>query len=274
MAIIPDFFIDSVVSIGVKGINDKTRWIGTGFIVFRKAAEAGKCTPFLVSNRHVFQDKLSVILRMRVKDTDNLLEFEVRLKDGDGTLYKVHPIQTPSVNIDIAVLPFASYIDAHNLRFYGFDIDDNAMSSKELRENGVDEGSIIYMLGYPLGLVNVQSNLPLCRMGCIARMSESQIEEEYIMLVDIQNFPGNSGSPIVLRPELVSIKGTKSLSRSVLVGIVNSYIPYTEALQSRQTGEVVEIRQENSGIANVFPVEYIRDIIDIESPKQETKSEI
>ena len=55
-----------------------------------------------------------------------------------------------------------------NINFSSFDIDADAYTSRELMDNGVDEGSIVYMLGYPMGLVNVNSKLPLCRLGCIA----------------------------------------------------------------------------------------------------------
>ena len=113
-----------------------------------------------------------------------------------------------------------------------------------------------------MGLVNINDNLPICRLGCIARISVAQILESYNILADIQNFPGNSGSPIVTRPEIVSIEGTKSLNKSVLVGIVHSYIPYRENLINSQTQQVVEIRSENSGIALIHPVEFIREVVD------------
>ena len=183
-------------------------------------------------------------------------------KDGLPS-YKIHPQN----DIDIAVLQLdASVILDKNLIFQGFNIDTQALSSVELREEGVDEGSLIYMLGFPMGLVNHTSNLPLCRLGCIARMSEAQINENHNILVDVQNFPGNSGSPIVLRPDTSAIIGTKSLNRSVLVGIIHSYIPYQEQLVNSQTRRVVEVRSENSGIANAHPVEYIRDVIDMYLP--------
>ena len=57
------------------------------------------------------------------------------------------------------------------------------------------------------------------------------------------------------------------------MGIVHSYIPYREKLINSQTNEVVEVRSENSGIANMHPVEYIRDIIDTILPKLEIKSD-
>lgn len=108
------------------------------------------------------------------------------------------------------------------------------------------------------------------RLYC--RISKEQIQEQHNILVDIQNFPGNSGSPIINRPEVVSIQGTKNLDRSVLIGIIHSYIPYQETLINSQTGKFVEIRSENSGLAYAHPVEYIKDIIDIILPLQDKKS--
>lgn len=260
MAIIPHMYLDSVVSIGVRTDATKIEWFGTGFFVGKKVANENRVYPILVTNKHVFKNKKNVVIRMKRKDTDTLQEVDIPLIRNDNKpCYYLHD----SDEIDIAVLPIvAQYIIDNNLDFPFFDINDNAMSSAELRENGVDEGSIIYMLGFPMSLVNLSSNTPLCRMGCISRMSEAQIIEQHNMLVDIQNFPGNSGSPIITRPELVSITGTKALNKSVLVGIVHSYIPYQESLINSQTKNIVEIRSENSGIALVHPVEYIREIIE------------
>lgn len=265
MAIIPQVYLDSVVSIGVRDNAKKIHWIGTGFFVGRDSNEEGKVVPLLVTNKHVFEGKDIVVIRMQKKDSDELEEVDFPLvKPDNSPMYFIHDMP----DVDIAVLSInAQYILDHNLQFPYIHIDNSAMSSLELRENGAEEGSIVYMLGFPMGLVNVSSNLPISRMGCIARMSETQIKEQHNILVDIQNFPGNSGSPIITRPEFVSIHGTEPLTRSVLIGIVHSYLPYREKLINSQTNEVVEIRSENSGIANVHPVEYIRDIIDKIYPK-------
>lgn len=265
MAIIPSLFLDAVVSIGVRKANTSISWIGTGFFVGRSVDNPETVRPYLVSNKHVFQASDSIVIRMKIKGTDELKEMDAVLKNADGNLlYKFHDVP----DIDVAVLPLnAQVINDSNLYFPCFNIDVQAMTSIELRDSGVDEGSLVYMLGFPMGLVNEKSNLPICRLGCIARMSEIQIKEQHNMLVDIQNFPGNSGSPIVLRPELFSITGTKSLNKCVLVGIVHSYIPYQESLINSQTGSIVEIKSENSGIANVHPIEYIREIINKIQPQ-------
>ena len=269
MAIIPEIFTYSVTAIGVR--NDNILWIGTGFFASRKIDTEGNAVPMLITNRHVVENKNSIVLRFRKSGLEKVEMVDAPLIENGKKLYYLHP----NKDIDIAVLPLnAQFITENNLFFSAFDIDDHAMTSEELRNEGVDEGSLIYMLGFPMGLVNSNSTLPICRLGCIARMSAIQLLESYNILADIQNFPGNSGSPIVSRPEFVSIEGTKSLNRSVLIGIVHSYIPYREKLVNQQTNQVVELRSENSGIALVHPVEFIREVVDLfQKPfTQETKT--
>ena len=264
MAIIPHKYLDSVVSIGTKDSNGKINWFGTGFFVHRLIdKEKHAAIPFLISNKHVLEGVNSVIIRMIKRGTHDLEEVSVPLKGSDGKeIYKCHS------TADIAVMPFPSdIIINNNLEFNSFDIDSESMTSVELRDNGVEEGGLLYMLGYPMGLVNAGSGSPICRLGCVARISEAQISEKKNILVDIQNFPGNSGSPIVNRPEVVSLNGTKCLEKCVLVGIVHSYIPYQETLLNTQTKQIVEVRSENSGLANVHPVEFIREVVDVIQPK-------
>ncbi len=263
MAIIPPFFKSAVVPIGVRQPDSSVTWIGTGFFVTRMINEKD-VKPFLITNKHVFEGRQSITIRMKENGSDNLKLADASLLNRGRPSYVLHP--NPS--IDVAVLPLnGKFIIDNNLEFPSFNIDEHAMTSSELRANGVDEGSLVYMLGFTLGLVNEKSKLPVCRLGCIARMSEAQLQEQHNILIDIQNFPGNSGSPVILRPEFISITGTKALDKSVLVGIIHSYIPYEDRLVSSQTNRVVEVRSENSGIANAHPVEFIREIIDGIVPK-------
>ena len=252
MALIPKGYIDAVVSIGVKQQEEKIAWIGTGFFVHRRINDK-EVLPFLVSNKHIFEGKSCVVIRMRETKENRLVLMDVSLSDS-----RVHTFA------DIAaVMLSGTTITQRHLKFSSFDIDSNSFSSFELRDNGVDEGSLVYMLGYPMGLVNMNSELPICRMGCIARISEEQIAESHDALLDIQNFPGNSGSPIVSKPEFIGIQGTKILDRCVLIGIIHAYLPYRESLINSQTKEIVEVKSENSGLALMHPVEYIREVIDM-----------
>ncbi|MBR2693308.1 MAG: trypsin-like peptidase domain-containing protein [Thermoguttaceae bacterium] len=257
MAMIPKAYMDAVVSIGIRNENN-IHWFGTGFFVFRKI-DKDTGIVYLVTNRHVFEGKNSVVIRLKKKDTNDLIEIDIALKDNDKPIFFTH--QDPQVNIAALVLR-GDFLQKNDLTLSSFDIETNAITSTEFCENGGDEGSLIYMLGYPIGLVNEKSNIPICRLGCIARIDKEQVSATNNFLIDIQNFPGNSGSPIISRPELVAIQGSKPLNRSLLLGIIHSYIKYQELLQNTQTGQIVEVRSENSGIANVHPVEYIKELIE------------
>lgn len=263
MALVPKIYIDSVVSIGHK-VNGSINWIGTGFIV-GKAKDEKNAWIYLVTNKHVIKGKDSIWIKVHNDEQNKDVEIEAPLINNGDVVYSEHP--NPKIDI-IAVHLNGSYFSSNKLSTGFIDIDKNAMSSEELRNHGVSEGNLAYMLGYPMGLVNVNSKSPICRMGCIARMSKEQIDESTNILMDIQNFPGNSGSPVVLKPEIISIEGTLNLPQSVLIGIIHSYIPYKDVLISRQTGELVEIRTENSGLANMHPVEYIREVVNMEFEKK------
>ena len=49
MALIPQFFIDAVVSIGVRN-GTQTVWIGTGFFAMRKVDVDGNAIPMLITS--------------------------------------------------------------------------------------------------------------------------------------------------------------------------------------------------------------------------------
>lgn len=263
MSLIPKFYMDAVASIGVR-TKEKILWIGTGFFVIKEVGE-NQFQPFMVTNKHVIDGLNSVVIRLREKDTGELRCIDMPLMENANHLYSVHPDN----KVDVAVVLLnGSYITQNNLQFSGFNIEKNAFSSKDFLKKGGNEGSFVYMLGYPMGLVNIGTNIPICRGGCIARIDPNEIEKEKVFLLDIQNFPGNSGSPIISKPEVIGIGDDPVLNQAVLIGIVHGYIPYEEQLINSQTQKVVEVRSENSGIAVANPVEFIREVIEIEMERK------
>lgn len=259
MSLIPNPYKESVISIGVR-LGAQINWIGTGFFIIKMIdQEMGQ--PFMVTNRHVLKDKGQIVIRLQEKDTGTLIELDVPLVENGQPLYSVHD----DPNVDIAVMLLnGGFIMENNLKFSAFNIDSDAITSQGLLQMGGDEGSSVFMLGYPLGLVNVDTNAPICRGGYIARIDETEIKKTKQFLLDLQNFPGNSGSPVISKPEIISFGGGNILGECLLIGIVHSYIPYEETLISSQTGRVVEIRSENSGIAVIHPVELIKETMNKE----------
>lgn len=266
MSVIPKAYINSVVSIGVNA-EEGFSWIGTGFLVGKKAKNNDGHYPYLITNRHIILDilnnKKDMYIRLIEKSTNKLKEYPVTLNDSDYVCSK-------DENVDLAVIFLNAGFLAEKIDSIGlFDIDDNSFTSDEFILNGGDEGSIVYMLGFPMGLIDEYSKLPICRMGCVARINEEEAYSKKRFILDIQNFPGNSGSPIICKGEVYSVDNTKTLNKCSLIGVVNSYIPYKESLVNAQTQEIVEIKSENSGLAIANPVECIKELIDIDMKKRE-----
>ncbi len=256
--VIPKHYFNAIVSIST----EDNRVIGTGFMVLKRKNEKTGWL-YLVTNKHVIENQKKILIEFTEKDNKKTKRVEVELYKNGIMNYSVHPKK----NIDIAAIHInGQYLKAYNMTTDYFDIYDAALSTKEMEDNALGEGTFIYSLGYPLGLADKEIKKPICRFGCIARM---YIEKESDnILLDIQNFPGNSGSPVINRPEMMSFEKGKSFLQSKLIGILHSYIPYKTQLVNLQTNSIEEIRAENSGLAYMHPVEFIREVIEIEYQKK------
>lgn len=256
MAVIPRFFLDSIVTLGIKSTNG-FYFIGSGFMVFKKTdGELGYS--FLITNKHVCDNHNSLYARFNHTD-GTFEEIEVTLKDKSGKpLVTLHP----NPNIDIAVVGVdMKYLVDRNIVFSSFKLDEHSLTASQMLNEGIEEGTMIYSLGFPMNLVDVIKT-PIVRIGCISRIQDLYKDKNrHSYIIDTQVFPGNSGGPVITRPELMSIEGTKSHSKASIIGIVYGYIPYQETLVSLQDQKPRSILQENSGLALVHPVDYIYETI-------------
>jgi hypothetical protein len=80
-------------------------------------------------------------------------------------------------------------------------------------------------------------------------------------MIDSFVFPGNSGGPVVLKTDLNAIQGTKAQHKAALIGLVTSYRSYTEVAVSPQTKHARVLFEENSGLADVLPLNYVEETI-------------
>ena len=258
MAIIPQIYSDAVVAIGALMKDGSKAWYATGFVVARKNEDGGYNT-FLVSNKHVLDDgSKNILLRFNISGKIDAKDYSVNLIDADGKKnFSVHS------ESDVACLLLnANILNTDLGSLSAFDLEELVLTREQMIENDVIEGSIVYSLGFPSGLVGVDSKVPLCRMGCISKIKEPYDTNGY--LLDIQNFPGSSGSPVINRIEANYLKGTKVYTSTRLVGIMAKYIPYRDVLISRQTGKEMQIVQENSGIAVAYDVNAIKETVEME----------
>lgn len=179
-------------------------------------------------------------------------EFDLPIKD-----WYFHP-----KGIDIAVYHLnAPYLKTQGVLDNFIPNDQAAASKAKLRTIGASAGDGIFVLGFPMNLAGIQRNYVIVRQGGIARISDLLDGASTSYLVDAFVFPGNSGSPVILRPELVSITGTPQQMNAFLIGIITSYQPYTDVAISPQTKRPRITFEENSGLAEVLPIDYVDETI-------------
>jgi len=264
MAIIPNFFMNSVVALGLQKEDGSKVWIGTGFLVKRKETfNPTESTVYIITNKHVVCNQTLLFVRFNNVDGRGVKDLPLTLKDELEKNYSEHPLPDSDV-VAIEILP--NVILKNHLNLSAIDIDDHALSLSQMEETGVSEGSLVYSLGFPMNLVGDITKAPICRLGCISRIADAFLKKDdaQMFLVDAQVFPGNSGGPIISRPEFVSIEGTPSNRKANLIGVLSSFITYRNVMVSKQTGREMMVQEENSGLTVVHPVDRIREVVEIE----------
>ena len=270
MAIIPPFFMDAVVALGLKTPDNKTTCIGTGFLVGRKEKnDPSRSTIYVITNKHIVEKKSELFVRFNHSGTTGVGDMPMQLVDKNGIKnYSEHIL--PDVDV-VAIQILPQVIVDNDLSLSYFILEDHGLTLTKMKETGVEEGSLVYTLGFPMRLVGETVKAPVCRLGCISRVTDAfnYPESATAFLIDAQTFPGNSGGPVVSRPELVSISGTPKNTKANLIGILSAYIPYQETLYSRQTGRNRMVQEENSGLTIVHPVDRIKEVVEVEYARSE-----
>jgi hypothetical protein len=112
-----------------------------------------------------------------------------------------------------------------------------------------------------MGLIGGERNYVIARKGTIARIRDVLAGTTKEFLIDAFTFPGNSGGPVMTKPEMVSIQGTPAVGSAYLIGLVKSYIPYTDVAISIQTDRPRVTFEENSGLTAVLPIDFVEETI-------------
>lgn len=274
MALIPPFFMDCVVAIGVKGdeANATPQWIASGFLYGRlvKKEQDPKDSlyaVYLVSNRHVFEKKKKLCLRFNPQADEAARSYDIDLQTPEGQqLWTANADQT----LDVGVLSInIRQLQEHAMKVAFFTSDMSAADVAKMKDLGITEGDFSYVLGFPMGMAGDHRNTVIVRSGCIARIQEALHANSNTFFVDAKIFPGNSGGPVVSKPDALAIQGTKPQNAAFLIGIVAAYVPYQEVAVSPQTGRPRVIFEENSGLAVAYTVDCIERTIDECEPSEQ-----
>ena len=263
MSLIPRFFLDSVVALGVPEPAGSVKFTATGFLYGHPVGKSEKGREqywvFLVTNRHVITGKRKLWIRFNAPSGASPQSFPLPTADSTG---ETHWTFHPDSSVDVAVL----VIDAISgplteVRLSFIREDAHAASLEKLRQGKFSEGNEIFVLGYPLGLAGDEQNYVIVRHGIIARIRDYYENAAKFFLIDSSVFPGNSGGPVLAKPTLYTYGET--ISRAKMIGMVSGYLPFEDIAWSHQTGRPKLISEENSGLATVVPIDAIQKTISI-----------
>lgn len=264
MALIPPFYLDCVVAIGTTDADGNHRWVASGFLYGVRLPEGKPRTyqVYLVTNRHVLAELPRAYLRFNPQADKPAREFDLSLFDDLGEpLWFCHP----DPEADVAVMPINfDLLQEREMQVAYFENDAHVAGIAAMNELGITEGDFAYILGFPMGLVGDHRNAVIVRSGTIARIRDTLAKSNKTFLVDAFAFPGNSGGPVILKPEAIAIDGTRAPAVSLLIGIVRAYVPYEDVAVSLQTNRPRVVFEENSGLAAVQPVDLIEETLRIQ----------
>jgi V8-like Glu-specific endopeptidase len=251
---------------------------GTGFLVFRETVP-NQGRVFVLTNKHVIcSDSVMrssvphIICHFNTKESDGsagIVSGEIPLTYPDGSKrFREHP----DADTDVLAVKVTDVIQLNpKIEKRWATYSDFALEAKRT-ELDITAGEDIVTIGYPLGLRQGDSNLPLIRQGLICtkigtllkdRVQDSQgnIRNRTLraFLIDGATVPGSSGSPVVLKPVIGRIQGNSIVMGSappVLLGIVaeTKYAPVQLG-----TGVIPGF----AGLGLVFDVETIRETIEL-----------
>jgi hypothetical protein len=264
MALLPPFCLHTVAAIGVGHDPAKRTWIGTGFLfgdlITPSAPDDQKLwRVWLITNKHVLKDLKAVYVKFNSAVDPHSKDYVVPLVANNGRPYWVGH---PENEVDVAAISVpVSLLKQEQRLFYFFQSEQHVSTRAMMQQNEVTEGDRVFVLGFPMGLVDSARQYVICRGGVIARVRDYLEGKTSDLLVDATVFPGNSGGPVILCPTSTAIQGTKAVVRADLIGVVKSYVPYTDLAVSSQTRKPRIMFEENSGLAAVEGVDAIIETV-------------
>lgn len=236
----------TVIFLGGFDAQGKVSFCATGFLIDHEGIS------YLVTAKHV-------VMKNNTLSDANLCVF-LNSKNGKSNVRKLSDIKSKfnidwifheQKDVDVAVIPFPLDKDDDDVKT----IPENLfLDSKRLFE--IYE---TFFLSYQPG-INYEAVTPIVRTGAI-----SLINSDKTFYIDAFAFPGNSGSPVFLKPSPIRFDeagisiGGDSLGGK-FIGVVGEYLPYQEVAVSIQTGRPRVVFEENTGLSRVWPIEYVLEI--------------
>ena len=262
MALLPPDYLNKTVALGSPLDNGGYHWLGTGFLYSHSTSQFGSQSQtfiFLVTNRHVAE--ASANLHVRFNGTEIAAPAIYPLPSSGSDV--VMP-WTFHAKADVAALMVkADQLEESGVLISCFRSDSHVIDRDAANSIGVSEGDGVFILGFPLGIAGENRNDVIVRHGVLSRIQAWLRNDQDEFWIDSSIYPGNSGGPVLTKPEMGAIEGTKVNRNCQLIGMVSSYLPFKDVAISTQTGRTRVTFEENSGLAVVVPVDQVHETVEL-----------
>lgn len=227
---------------------------------------------FLVSNRHVFEGADRIYIHVMARGLNGPLLGQVRTVEvcPNDPEHAVFCASHADPVVDISVINFGAFLnrlEAVGTPAYLTPIPANvAFDQGDLGVVSAIEDVIF--IGYPAGVFDSTSHLPVLRSGTTASPIEVEYEGKPAFLIDGAVFPGSSGSPVILldRSGIWQDRngGSNIGSRFLFLGVL-------AAVHTRQlSGQVIRLPasmlvrvKQPIGLGLVFKASAIDRVVDL-----------
>ena len=254
--------MESVVVLGVeppeevqaKGVPEFLE-VGTGFFYSYPwegdlPDDLSELPVWLVTCRHVVKEaqkyrSSDMVVRHNREGHPDTATFVLPELGSDSDGWLLHP------RADIAVMR----APLHLLMERGLEctpfLSGEALTKERISKLGLGEGDDVYTIGFPEGWELGYRDYPIIRQGIIAQIRGWMEGAHDHFLVDGSAFGGNSGGPVVTRPQSAAASDDPH-GHSFLLGMVTASKMIRTADDARENADLIE----------VLPMDYINEIID------------
>jgi len=251
----------TVVFIGRLNVSDgRPEIFATGFLVNVQN------TFHLITAKHVIINPQTGALQ----DSDVLVFFNLR--SGGVTIRSISEIKKefgvdwvfhPDPKVDIAIIPFLVNPAEDDVRVIS--------DSLFLESDQLHELYDVFFLSYQPGIDPKGRIKPIVRNGVISLMNDDRT-----FYIDATVFPGNSGSPVFVKPSPIRLgQSGYTIGNDTIggrfIGIIGDYLCRQELAVSAQTGRPRIVFEENTGLSKVWSVTMIREVIGSEAFEKQLK---
>ena len=269
MASLPSQYLKSVVAIVYvpETAGNSVRQMGTGFLYGYPAFEDDDGNTqyrlFVVTCKHVIDDVMrltnNLLVRFNQEEGQGTSVFAAPIVQDSKFMWTFHPSE------DVAVLPInARILESTGVQRKFFGKGASTFTRQEAKTAGLYEGDGVFIIGFPTGWRPGSKDYPIVRYGVLAQVQGWYDGDHTTFLIDGSGFGGNSGGPVVNKPDIAGIGDTQPVQTSKLLGMVARVSQELKKIQEIELEQMaLHSNDENGDKAKATGVMQHTDLITV-----------